>query len=156
MSTSLTLQPFADFIRHGKHARTAQSADPLSADAHPNPAARDHRLHGHQQPERRGERDHAVERDRERERDRDRHDHAKDKAQTKEVAEAIVKEENAAKERMPQIKGLERFKILAKMGECVPSPFLIGTRLSHSLHQQRCILTRIQGLGYPNRPESRQ
>jgi hypothetical protein len=112
MSTSLTLQPFADLIRHGKHARAAQSADPSPADGHSN--ARDQRLYD-QQPGDRREPERAVERERERE----RHDHAKDKTQTKEVAEAIVKEENAAKERMPLIKGLERFKLLAKMGECV-------------------------------------
>lgn len=115
MSTSLTLHPFADLIRHGKHARTAQSADPSLADGHT--IARDQRLHD-QQPADRREPERAVERERERE----RHDHAKDKIQAKEVAEAIVKEENAAKERMPFIKGLERFKILAKMGECVSPP----------------------------------
>ena len=115
MSTSLTLQPFADLIRHGKHARAAQSVDPSQADGHVN--ARDQHLHEQQQPERR-ERERAVEREHE------RHDHVKDKVQTKDVAEAIVKEEKAAKERMPYIKGLERFKILAKMGECVSSPLL--------------------------------
>lgn len=141
MST-LTLQPFADLIRHGKHARAAQSVDPSQADGHPN--ARDQRLHEQQQAERR-----------ERvEREHDRQDHVKDKAQTKEVAEAIVKEENAAKERMPYIKGLERFKILAKMGECVSfSPTALLTDL---MLEQRCILTRIQGSRYPDRPESCQ
>ena len=124
MSTSLTLQPFTDLIRHGKHARAAQSADPSLADGHAN--LRDQHLHDqhpadHRQPERgvEREREREHERERERERDRERHDHVKDKAQTKELAEAIVKEENAAKERMPFIKGLERFKILAKMGEYV-------------------------------------
>ena len=86
--------------------------DPSQADGHAN--ARDQRLHEHQQAERR-ERERAVEREHE------HHDHVKDKAQTKELAEAIVKEENAARERLPYIKGLERFKILAKMGECVSS-----------------------------------
>jgi len=145
MSTELTLQPFADLLRHGKHARAAQSADPSQADGHPN--ARDQRLHEQQQPERR-EQDRAVERERE------RHDHVKDKAQTKEVAEAIVKEENAAKERMPHIKGLERFKVLSKMGECVLSPG--AAVVTDLMHQQRCILTCIQSPRYSNRPESRQ
>jgi hypothetical protein len=144
MSTPLTLQPFADLIRHGKHARATQSTDPSPADGHAN--ARDQRLHD-QQPADRRERECAVERERE------RHDHVKDKAQTKEVAEAIVKEENAAKERMPSIRGLERFKVLAKMGECVSCPCPGGTDL---MHPQRCILTRIYGPRYPNRPESRQ
>jgi hypothetical protein len=129
MSTSLTLQPFTDLIRHGKHARAAQSVDPSPADGHPN--ARDQRLHDHQQ----GERDRTAECDRtaerDRDRDRERHEHIKDKAQTKEVAEAIVKEEKAAKERMPSIKGLERFRILAKMGECVSSPSRVAQR-SHA------------------------
>ena len=107
MSTSLTLHPFADFIRHGKHARAAQSADPSLVDAHPNPT--DQHLHEHQQPDRR-------EREREREREA-RHEYARDKAHTKVVAEAIVKEEKAANEKMPLLKGLERFRLLGKMGE---------------------------------------
>ena len=120
MSTSLTLQPFADLIRHGKHARAAQSADPSPADRHAN--VRDQRLHD-QQPVDRRQAERGVEREREEhERERERHDHARDKAQAKEMAEAIVKEENAAREKMPYIKGLERFKILAKMGEYVSSP----------------------------------
>ena len=119
MSTSLTLQPFADLIRHGKHARAAQSADPSPADSHAN--ARDQRVHD-QQPVDRRQPERGVEREREHERERERHDHVRDKAQAKEMAEAIVKEENAAKEKMPYIKGLERFKILAKMGEYVSSP----------------------------------
>jgi len=141
MSTSLTLQPLADFIRHGKHARAAQSAEPSPADGHAT--ARDQRLYD-QQPADRREPEHSVAAERERE--RERHD------QTKEMAEAIVKEENAAKERMPLIKGLERFKLLAKMGECVSSSTPLATDL---MHQQRCILTRIQGHRYRNRPESR-
>ncbi len=36
---------------------------------------------------------------------------------TREV-EKIVKEERAAKEKMPTYKGLERFKLIEKMGEC--------------------------------------
>ena len=116
--TSLTLQPFADLIRHGKHARTAQSADHPPADGHAT-NARDQR-HDQQPPDRR-EWERAVERERE------HHDHAKDKTQNKEMAEAIVKEEKAAKERMPYIRGLERFKLLAKMGECVPSPSPVST-----------------------------
>ena len=152
MSASLTLQPFEDLIRHGKHARAAQSADPSPADAHAN--ARDQRVHAPQQAEHR-ERERAADRDRDRE---IRQEHIKDKAQTKEVAEAIVKEENAAKERMPHIKGLERFTLLDKMGECVSSR-LVSCRIAwvtDFTHYQRCILACVQGPRYSNRPECRQ
>lgn len=37
----------------------------------------------------------------------------------REVAELIVKEEREAKAQMPSYKGLEDFKIVEKMGECV-------------------------------------
>lgn len=40
----------------------------------------------------------------------------------KEEVEAIVQEERVAKEKMPSYIGLENFKLLDKMGECVPSP----------------------------------
>ena len=35
-------------------------------------------------------------------------------------AELLVKEENEAKNKMPSYKGLENFKLIEKMGECVP------------------------------------
>ena len=41
----------------------------------------------------------------------------KDKAHHTQAAETIVKEERAASSKMPQIKGLERFRLLDKMGE---------------------------------------
>ena len=34
-------------------------------------------------------------------------------------AELIVQEENEAKSKMPTYKGLEKYKLLEKMGECV-------------------------------------
>jgi hypothetical protein len=41
----------------------------------------------------------------------------KDKAHHTQAAEAMVKEESAAKNKLPNIKGLEKFKLLDKMGE---------------------------------------
>jgi len=44
-------------------------------------------------------------------------------------AEIIVKEERQAKNNIPQYKGLERYRILEKMGESVLTSFLIGVVL---------------------------
>lgn len=102
------LTTYSDFIRHGKHARTQQPA----TTAEPN--------HGVQQSK--DDRAHvaAEEAKRQEKAEREREDKAaalKDRAHHTQAAEAIVKEERAAKDKMPTIKGLERFKLLDKMGE---------------------------------------
>jgi len=55
-------------------------------------------------------------------------DHTKTADYSRE-AEIIVKEERQAKNNMPQYKGLERYRILEKMGESVLTSFLIGVVL---------------------------
>ena len=73
---------------------------------------------------------------------------------SKEV-EQIVAEERDAKSKLPRYKGLERFELLEKMGECVPG------RLQHAeapmltrVDLQRRFLERIQSRGYRDGPES--
>jgi serine/threonine-protein kinase RCK2 len=97
-----------DFIRHGKHARAHQQG-PEQAQSVPNDRSR--REAGVVEEAKRQERA---------ERERDEKAAAiKDRAHHTQAAEAIVKEERAAKDKMPIIKGLERYKLLDKMGECV-------------------------------------
>jgi serine/threonine-protein kinase RCK2 len=94
-----------DFIRHGKHARTHQQGAEKTQNA----------------PNDRSRREVVVEEAKRLERlERERDEKAaaiKDRAHHTQAAEAIVKEERAAKDKMPSIKGLERFKLLDKMGE---------------------------------------
>lgn len=97
------LTTYVDFIRHGKHARTQQPATTEPA----QPTNDRTRL--------------AIEEAKRQEKaEREREDKAaalKDRAHHTQAAEAIVKEERAAKDKMPTIKGLEKYKILDKMGE---------------------------------------
>jgi hypothetical protein len=65
----------------------------------------------------------------------------------------IVQEEREAKSKMPHHKGLERFKLLDKMGECVLS--LSPPRIALISIQWR-LLQRLQGDGLADWPKSGQ
>jgi hypothetical protein len=95
-----------DFIRHGKHARTQQGGPEQTQSV---PTDRSRREAAAADEAKRQERA---------ERERDEKGAAiKDRAHHTQAAEAIVKEERAAKDKIPTIKGLERFKLIDKMGE---------------------------------------
>lgn len=102
------LTGFVDFIRHGKHARAGQathdtsSTQPQPADTSSSPSRKEAEQRRQERAEReRNEKVKAI----------------KDKAHHTQAAEAIVQEERAANSKMPTIKGLERFRLLDKMGE---------------------------------------
>jgi len=94
-----------DFIRHGKHARAHQQQQ-AAEQAQSAQNDRSRREAEETKPQERAER----------ERD-EKAAGLKDRAHHTQAAEAIVKEERAVKDKMPGIKGLERFKLLDKMGE---------------------------------------
>ncbi|KAG8830402.1 hypothetical protein FRC17_004928 [Serendipita sp. 399] len=98
-----------NFIRHGKNARAHQPAQDTTisaATAHHNEQLRREREAAE------AKRVERAERERE-----DKQKALKDKAHHTQAAEAIVKEERNASSKMPSIKGLERFKLLDKMGD---------------------------------------
>lgn len=64
-------------------------------------------------------------------------------SQAQRDAEAKVLEEKESKSKLPVYKGLERFKLLEKMGEYVPCLLAVQIRLNRSL--QRCLLQCLQG-----------
>ncbi|KIM25606.1 hypothetical protein M408DRAFT_209120 [Serendipita vermifera MAFF 305830] len=103
------MDAFKNFIRHGKHARTNQQAATAEPTTTHNVPSKDERA-----------RLAAEEAKRHAKAEREREDKAaalKDRAHHTQAAEAIVKEERAAKDKMPTIKGLERFRLLDKMGD---------------------------------------
>ena len=52
----------------------------------------------------------------------------------------IVNEEREQKSKMPTYKGLEKYKLLEKMGECVPSPcrYLFPADGALAAHSRTC------------------
>ncbi|KAG8825319.1 hypothetical protein FRC19_011683 [Serendipita sp. 401] len=102
-----------NFIRHGKNARAHQQAQDTSSSS--NSSAATAQYSEQLRREREAAEAKRVERaERERE---DKQKALKDKAHHTQAAEAIVKEERTASSKMPVIKGLERFKLLDKMGD---------------------------------------
>lgn len=84
---------FLDLIRHGKHHNHHAKEEPS-----PSPTAS--RV-ARQQPQAESHPPHEI-------------------PHPREAAEIIVNEEREAKTKMPHYKGLENFKLIEKMGECVP------------------------------------
>lgn len=98
-----------DFIRHGKHARTTHQQgnnDTTSTAPPPSDVSRKEAEMKKQQER--------AERDRE-----EKQKAIKDKAHHTQAAEAIVQEERATSSKLPVIKGLEKYRLLDKMGEFV-------------------------------------
>ena len=100
---NLTPLPDPGLIRHGK-AHQGQKQDKPDVDFAPPE---------HQQPHQQ-QRQHRTAPPKE----RDHHEHKKAVDYSLE-AEMIVKEERQARDNIPQYKGLERYRILEKMGESV-------------------------------------
>lgn len=109
----ISLLLVADLIRHGKNHHQAQGASApkqqqqqqasIQSTTIPQPAA------GAQQQQQQQQQHHQQQQRTQ------AHGHAH--TPTKEVAEKIVQEEREAKNKMPVYKGLERYKLLDKMGE---------------------------------------
>jgi len=90
---------FLDLIRHGKH----HNHHTLKEDPSPSPTAS---RAVRQQPQAQGHPPYEI-------------------PHPREAAEIIVNEEREAKTKMPHYRGLENFKLIEKMGECV--------EISHSI-----------------------
>ena len=107
---NLTPQPNPGLIRHGK-AHPGQKQDKPDADFAPLE---------HQQPHQQ-QRQHRAAPPKERDHPDPHHEPKEHKkaADYSREAEMIVKEERQAKNNIPQYKGLERYRILEKMGESV-------------------------------------
>ncbi|CCA69082.1 related to serine/threonine-protein kinase [Serendipita indica DSM 11827] len=103
------MDAFKNFIRHGKHARAhnQQQQQQTQNDANSEQARKEAALAAAE-----AKRHERAERERE-----EKQQAMKDKAHHTQAAEAIVKEERAASSKMPYIKGLERFRLLDKMGD---------------------------------------
>jgi hypothetical protein len=101
------LTPFIDLIRHGKaHHTPQQQTQPQQA----QPATSQKTV---QPPEPKQE--------------------PKQEPAPREAAELIVNEERQEKSKMPVYKGLEKFKLLDKMGECVFPPIFVIEIHLHSV-----------------------
>ena len=106
----------SDLIRHGKNHVHARQDDTSSSSA---PPADTHSNHQRAQPERRQQANAQPQTQQKQQQPAKVQPVATKQSQqyTREV-EKIVQEERAAKEKMPTYKGLERFKLIQKMGEC--------------------------------------
>jgi hypothetical protein len=110
---------FSDLIRHGKNHIHARQDDALSSSSAPPVDTHTHHQRAH--PERRQQV--TVQQPQQPQQQQQQPAKAQPVASkqshqyTREV-EKIVQEERAAKEKMPTYKGLERFKLIQKMGEC--------------------------------------
>lgn len=106
------LTPTSDLIRHGKHHQAAAQADGkyLSEDTH---HSSDSAPRGNQKQQQQST-PKQIPADMQSVDQQQSPDH-------REAAEMIVSEEREAKTKMPTYVGLENFKLLDKMGECVLS-----------------------------------
>ena len=103
-----------DLIRHGKNHIHARQDDFPSSQAHPAPAV-DARSH----PERRQQPDVQVQsQPKQQQATKAQPATAKQSQQLTREVEKIVREEREAMEKLPTYKGLERFKLVEKKGEC--------------------------------------
>lgn len=104
-----------DLIRHGKNHIHVRQDDFPSSQAHPAPAA-----DARSQPERRQQPDVQVQsQPKQQQATKAQPATAKQSQQLTREVEKIVREEREAMEKLPTYKGLERFKLVEKKGECV-------------------------------------
>lgn len=134
----------ADLIRHGKnHAQGGRQQDDQQ---HQYTAQQ-------QQPQQQPQQHQARDKTRE---PRSQQQQPTQKAHVyQEELEQIVQEEREAKETMPVHKGLEHYRLIEKMGECVLLTTTDITGANVSLPQW-CFLKRLQGHRYPYWPEGRR
>ena len=134
--------PISDLIRHGKNHIHARQDDTLSSSA---PPADTHANHQRAHPER--QQATAQQPQPPQQPAKAQPVAIKQSHQYSREVEKIVQEERAAKEKMPTYKGLERFKLIQKMGEYASRCFDFPCHLTDYLSLKWGLLQRIQGLG---------
>lgn len=138
---SALLSPITDLIRHGKnhvHVHARQEEFPVSQPSvAPITDARS-------QPERRHQAEAQIQSQPKQQQPIKAQPAATKQSQqyTREV-EKIVREEREAMETMPIYKGLERFNLIEKKGECAHHHIAHPSWLADSLYVQWCIFQRI-------------
>lgn len=121
-SKPVTKQPATDLIRHGRQHNDSK-APQAPFQASPSPATA--------QPAR------DADRDRSRQEKKQAVAPVEERAQPMRAqsyrpeAEAIVQEENENKAKLPVYRGMEQFKLIEKMGECVQYPLPIAADPNH-------------------------
>ena len=138
-STNSPVGSLPDLIRHGKghnHKDTELSPPPPTTTAAiPPPDKSSHHRAQHQAQPRHEHRHHQQQQTQEpaaAPQPPSSQSQTKSQQYVREV-EQIVQEEREAKDKIPQYKGLERFQLVVKMGECVcPPSFLHRSRGSHA------------------------
>ena len=130
------LQSFIDLIRHGKHHQHARqdAKTPVDAKSPSSPSS----ARSSQQKNR----DAVQQQERQQQQQSQPQSQAASQKSPapKEAAEMIVNEEREQKSKMPTYKGLEKYKLLEKMGECVPSPsrYLFPADGALAAHSRTC------------------
>jgi hypothetical protein len=137
---SALLSPITDLIRHGKnhvHVHARQEEFPVSQPSAPITDARS-------QPERRQQAEAQPQSQPKQQQPIKVLPAATKQSQqyTREV-EKIVREEREAMDKMPMYKGLERFSLIEKKGECAHHHTTRPSRLADSLYLQWCIFQRV-------------
>jgi len=166
VSTSLTLQStlficsLLDLIRHGKHHHHARQdnkstdKDTLLSPSSPRGFHQQQQLHQAQLHQDKQNNKHNS--------DIHHHPLSPNSPASREAAQIIVNEEREAKAKMPSYPGLDNFKLVEKMGECVPSclthplqshpilhpavPFPKCTRQSISPPQRKWLVSMISSI----------
>jgi len=139
-TSRILLSLIPDLIRHGKnHLHVRQDEFP-SSQAPPSPTV-DSRL----QPERRQQQDvQAQSQPKQQQAMKAQSATANQSQQLTREVEKIVREEREAMEKLPTYKGLERFKLVEKKGECVGVNPVPPNRLADLFCPQWGILQRVQ------------
>jgi ATPase subunit of ABC transporter with duplicated ATPase domains len=138
---------FKNLIRHGKNHVHIRQDDTSSSAA---PPADTHANYQRAQPERRQQANAQPQTQQKQQQQQSAKVQpvaTKQSQQYTRESEKIVQEERAAKEKMPTYKGLERFKLIQKMGECASRCLDIPCHFTDHLPLQWSILQRIQGPG---------
>ena len=133
--------PLSDLIRHGKNHIHARQDDTLSSSA---PPADTHANHQRAHPER--QQANVQQPQQQQQPAKTQPVAIKQSHQYSREVEKIVQEERAAKDKMPTYKGLERFRLVQKMGECASRYLDFPCHLTDYLSLKWSILQRIQGL----------
>jgi hypothetical protein len=133
----ILLSLILDLIRHGKNHIHVRQDDFPSSQAHPAPAA-DARSERRHQPDVQ-----VQSQPKQQQATKAQPATAKQSQQLREV-EKIVREEREAMDKLPTYKGLERFKLVEKKGECVHLNLVHPNRLADRFYPQWSILQRVQ------------
>lgn len=139
-TSRILLSLILDLIRHGKNHIHVRQDDFPSSQAPPAPTA-----DTCSQPERRQQPDvQAQSQPKQQQATKSQPATAKQSQQRTREVEKIVREEREAMEKLPTYKGLERFKLVEKKGECVDLHPVPRSRLADRFCPQWGILQRVQ------------